>query len=736
MATLANRNDLPLLRHGDLTDDMLSEVGRVALETVAGKRATFTRSNVFAEVLRQLHGARFATPDDRIRVAESTTSLALTHALLVSPPDLTHTPAAFRRPDGTSRFRAPDHEIYTTEALLDAEARLLDAGRCFDGPRLHPTAVRVNSLADATVRVGRRLSGEQRLAIEQIAVSGRVVDVLVGPAGTGKSTAMAGLRVAWEAEYGRGSVIGLAPSATAADVLADQVRIPTENTAKWLVENTRNTGRRTQIDELSSELRRTRQVDRTRSLYRQLETLHSDVQKWSLHAGQLVIVDEASLAGTFTLDTLVAHACDVGAKVVLVGDWAQLSPVEAGGAFQLLVRDRTDVPELSDVHRFTHDWERKASVDLRCGIPVAADTYHNHGRVQGGDRDAMLDQLYNAWKTDVAAGRRSLMIAGDNHTVTDLNERARADRVTAGHVNTDGIQTGSGTVVGVGDMVVTRQNNRRLTTGTGWVKNGDQWVVTATRPDGTITVRRPGRPGSNHGQVTLPAVYVRDHVDLGYATTAHGAQGRTVDTTHAYVTATTSREVLYVAATRGRESNRLYVDTSYDPDLDTQHTPSPVREAVDVFRQVLDNPGADTSATETIAAAWADQHSISQLIAEYQTLAARALRDRYDGLIRLDTSGLDSRTGRHRSTVTVLRCPARRPPRRRQLRPRRHHRPSPARAGADHRRRRRCGRRPPSTHRPLDPRHTNPRPPTAHPDRRTDPPDRSPRRPRHAAGPG
>ena len=38
--------------------------------SVAGHRATFTRPNVYAEVLRQLHGVRFAGPAERIAVAE------------------------------------------------------------------------------------------------------------------------------------------------------------------------------------------------------------------------------------------------------------------------------------------------------------------------------------------------------------------------------------------------------------------------------------------------------------------------------------------------------------------------------------------------------------------------------------------------------------------------------------------------------------------------------------------
>jgi hypothetical protein len=134
-------------------------------------------------------------------------------------------------------------------------------------------------------------------------------------------------------------------------------------------------------------------------------------------------------------------------------------------------------------------------------------------------------------------------------------------------------------------------------------------------------------------QVVLPADYVRQHVELGYATTAHRAQGRTVDSAHAFVSVTTQREVLYVAATRGRESNRLYVDTMYDPDADTQHGLPAERDAGDVLRQVLEARGADLSATETIAADWVEQHGIVRMWAEYDTIAGVAQRQRYDDLL-------------------------------------------------------------------------------------------------------
>jgi conjugative relaxase-like TrwC/TraI family protein len=640
VATLKDRNDLPLLRADDLTNDMLTEVGVIAVNVVAEKRSTFSRGNVFAEALRQIHGVRFASADDRMAVVERTINLALAEVLLISAPELAHTPARFARPDGTCKFRARGFEVYTTQALLDAESRLLDAGRCTQSPRV---GIRIVADVVAENLPGRAhgLSADQGLAVEQIATSGRVLDVLVGPAGTGKSTTMGGLRAVWEREFGAGSVVGLAPSAAAAQVLAEEFGVATENTSKWLTEQTRQSGRLAAIDELRVQLNRAGPSMRTSMLRRRIDELSAEVDKWSLRSGQLVVVDEASLAGTFALDTLTEQARNAGAKVVLVGDWAQLSPVEAGGAFHMLVHDRDLAPELTDVRRFTHAWERAAFIDLRVGRPDAVDAYEEGNRIEGGDRESILDQLHDAWKADVAAGHRSLMIASDKDTVAALNERARAHRVAAGEVQENGIQTVGGASVGVGDLVVTRENNRLLSCGRGWVKNGDQWLVKEVAADGAVTVARTmgaGMPGGR--QVVLPADYVRQHVELGYATTAHRAQGRTVDTAHAFVSVTTQREVLYVAATRGRESNRLYVDTMYDPDADTQHGLPAERDAGDVLRQVLEARGADLSATETIAADWAEQHGIVRMWAEYDTIAGVAQRDRYDELVTSSCSGV------------------------------------------------------------------------------------------------
>jgi hypothetical protein len=426
-------------------------------------------------------------------------------------------------------------------------------------------------------------------------------------------------------------VLGLAPSAAAAEVLAEALGIETENTAKWLHEHRQHAERLERIADLRAALRSLATSRRRSALQVELARAEQEVARCQLRAGQLMIVDEASLLGTFALDELVAAARDVRAKVVLVGDQAQLSAIDAGGMFAALVRDRGGLaPELTDVRRFVNPWEKAASVELRAGSPDAIDAYESHGRVVGGSRDAMLDALYEAWKRDVEEGKTSLMIAADLGTVGELNSRAQADRIAAGAVSGDGVTVSGGATAGIGDQVVTRQNNRRLSTGKQWVRNGDQWRVTGSHADGSLTVRRLAGTGKVH----LPPDYVREHVELAYASTAHRAQGRTVDTAHAMVGPATTREVLYVSATRGKEANRLYVDTHYDPDPYTSHGEAlESLTAKGVLVGVLRNEGAEAAAHETI---WREQHEaegMERLSAEYLTLATEAQAERFDALL-------------------------------------------------------------------------------------------------------
>ena len=588
----ARPDSRPTLRADDVPLDVIGEVAVSVVGAVEEKRSTWRHWNLWAEASRQTMGWRFASAADREAVVGMIVEAAKQESLALTPPELVITPEVFRRSDGSSRFRPRHSVVFTSETLLAAEDRLL--------ARAEDMAASVVSL-DVIQRVTRKeylLSDEQAETLAGIAMSGRQVDLLVGPAGAGKTTAMHALKMAWTKAHGEGSVVGLAPSAVAAQVLADDLGIGCENTAKWLHE-----------------------YDRGRAQFRK---------------GQLVIIDEATLAGTLTLDRLSALAAEAGAKVLLVGDWAQLQSVDAGGAFTLLASTRADTPELTEVHRFTHEWEKCASLDLRFGRAEVIRTYLAKERVQEGTTDEMMDAAYGAWVADVGEGCASILVADASDMVKALNRRARADRIVADPVGDIEVNLVDGTQASEGDLVITRHNDRRIRTlRGGWVRNGDRWTVTRVYKDGSMQVQRVGVELG--GSVTLPAAYVAEHVDLGYAVTAHRAQGMTVDTSHVVVTGSTTRENLYVSMTRGRDSNIAYVALD-KPDED--HAPPEPDEvnARSVLYGVLQHIGGELSAHQMMVAEQERWSSIAQLGAEYETIAAVAQRERWVEAIK--SSGL------------------------------------------------------------------------------------------------
>jgi conjugative relaxase-like TrwC/TraI family protein len=596
-------------------------------------RSTWTRWNIHAEAARATMKYRLSNATDRDALHQQLVEAVQARSVLLSAPPPASTPAAFRRPDGTSQFTPVYGAVYTSRTLLDAEARLLDAARTLAGPRVDADVVERVLTPAATD--GHGVDEDQAAAVYAVTTSGRCLDVLVGPAGSGKTTTLAALREAWEAHYGTGSVVGLAPTAKAAEVLGDSLGIATENTAKWLTEHATNADRRQRLRELLDRSAAATAGGRPRDAARAAASaaaLREQIRRWELHPGQLLVIDEASMSGTLALDRLTTQAQAAGAKVLLVGDWAQLSAVESGGAFRMLADDRADVPELSTVRRFSHEWERAASVRLRVGDRRAIDDYLTHQRVRGGAAEDMMAAAYAAWAADEHAGYRSLLIADTNAAVAELNIRARTDRVAWGLVEQEGVRLHDGTTAGVGDRIVTRQIDRTLRTSPhSWVKNGDQWTVVRRFDDGSLAVRRAIDPPD--GKVlTLPAAYVAAHVELGYATTAHRAQGDTVDTAHTLVRPETTRELLYVGMTRARESNAAYVcaDTTTDDD---EHGPTGEDPTVrDVLEQVLARSGTELSAHETMRAEQERVGSIAQLAAEYDTIAREARRQRWTAL--------------------------------------------------------------------------------------------------------
>ena len=156
-----------------------------------------------------------------------------------------------------------------------------------------------------------------------------------------------------------------------------------------------------------------------------------------LRPGDLVLVDEAGMAGTRNLDWLTTYTRERGAVVRLLGDPAQLSSVEACGALRLLANDVGAV-ELTDLHRFTDPDEAAATLGLRDGRAEALDYYFDHDRVHHGSNEAMRETAYEAWAVDTRAGRTSLLIAGSRTEVAALNSEPGSTASTMGESNPTG----------------------------------------------------------------------------------------------------------------------------------------------------------------------------------------------------------------------------------------------------------------------------------------------------------
>ena len=209
----------------------------------------------------------------------------------------------------------------------------------------------------------------------------------------------------------------------------------------------------------------------------------------------------------------------------------------------------------------------------------------------------MLDTAYEAWHADQTANVDTVLVAATNEEATALNLRARLDRVAVGAVEQTGIELYDGSRAGVGDWIVSRRNLRATSAGRrDFVKNGDRWRVHQTTPDNGMQVEHLG----HRGRALLPSAYVERNVELAYAATAHRVQGATVDTSHVLVTDDTTRETLYVAASRARDRTMLYVATESLIEDDAERVQPPPATPSTVFAAALARTAAEQSATDAV----------------------------------------------------------------------------------------------------------------------------------------
>jgi DNA primase catalytic core len=543
------------------TQAWLEREARRVVAIVQRDRSTWQTWHMRAEALRSVRAAE--VPSKHVDTVVNllldqalTSCVALTRTVPGEPQE----PAPLRRRDGASVYTVAGSQLYTSNAILGAEARLVTAAGLRDG-WVVPGPALDKALLECRTN-GVELNPGQALMVREMATSGARVQLAIAPAGSGKTTAMNALSGAWT--MAGGTAIGLAPSAAAAAALGENMDGYSDTLAK-LVWSLRN----------------------------------GETPDWADQIGPrtLVIIDEAGMADTLSLDTVVRHVLEQGGSVRLIGDDQQLAAIGAGGVLRDIQATHGAL-RLTELVRFTDRAEGSASLALREGHTSALGFYLDQRRIHVGDATTMVDDLFASWTADRAGGLDSIMLAPTRELVADLNQKARTQRLTDTQPGRE-IELADGNLASVGDTIITRTNNRQLRVSpTDWVKNGDRWTIVDVDAQRDLHVRhtQSGR------HVQLPLDYVAESVELGYATTTHTAQGVTADTMHGILAGNESRQQAYTMLTRGREANHAYVVVVGGGDPHTLIHPETINPLTptDILERILARDESPVSATTAL----------------------------------------------------------------------------------------------------------------------------------------
>jgi len=404
---------------------------------------------------------------------------------------------------------------FTTADVLAAERVILTATAASQpGQGAAHVSAQAAALARSAVEAGQgfALSAEQAAVVLRLVTSDRMLDAVLGPPGTGKTTLMRAARIAWEAE---GLVVaGAATAAVAAQNLTVESGIASRTVAQW-VHRIRTGGGLSGVD--------------------------------------VLVLDEANLTDDRDRAALYQAAGQAGTKVVEVGDPRQLRGVGCGSLFAR-VHQLVGGMELTENRRQSEQDERAAIAAWRDGrYTQALSSWAGRGRLVATETgDQAVTALVASWMGQRAGApdphaemRGVVMLAAANDTVERLNDAAQAVRAAAGELGLEhvyAVKGGRSLRLRAGDHVLVRLNDRaqRMHEGPD-VLNGYRGVVEhidtgpggdrAHGGDGAVRVawQQQGPDGLVTHRATLSAEFVGGGgLSLGYAMTGHKAEGLTV----------------------------------------------------------------------------------------------------------------------------------------------------------------------------------------------------------------
>jgi AAA domain/TrwC relaxase len=616
-----------------------------ALVLVSDQHPAWTRHDLLKHLALTLPPqTRQMSPEEAqgllLGLAEESLSGRTGAVACLEAPEWPPLPRPLRRElDERSVYTRPGVARYATTAQLSLEDKLVADAQTKGAPRL-PGELAARRLGadpavlDAELRgrahdarpqaAPRGLRLDQAAAVWHVLTSLRTVEVITGPAGTGKTRVLATAASAWD-----GPVFGTATSQNATNELRAAGIQMVANTTQLL----------------------------------------ADLKSGRIPPGSLIVADEGSMISITHLAAITEYAARNGCKLVLAGDQEQLAAVEGGGAMTLLA-DRLGYVQLAEPVRFTAAWERGASLRLRRGDATVLDEYDQHGRIRGAPPDQAMDQAVHAYVASYLTGRNVLLMAADWARCRELSQRIRDDLIHLGTVDaTKTVRIAEGAEASAGDLIICRRNDHRNEAGEPGrtLANGDILRIEAITRHGIMVRRLIGPdPATGQRRFTSQALHYTGYqsANLAYAVTGHSAQGATVNTGIALVTGGENRQWLYPAMTRGTDTNLAFVFTTPTRTADPQpgiqpapelgryerirqertgylpHDPTPAspgnvdpREPIAVLADVLGRDGAELSASTIRQRNLANADHLGILHAIWTAETTSVRHDRYRDLV-------------------------------------------------------------------------------------------------------
>ena len=425
---------------------------------------------------------------------------------------------------------------YCSKAQWDLEAVIgVDGLKRQHESQLHLSRAQVEASITQHEQAQAKASGkpftltqEQRQVVLKVACETGGLALISGNAGTGK-TATAGAYIrAFEASgY---EVIGTSTSEKATKNLQAEAKINAYNTT-----------------DLLSQL---------------------DSGKIILTNKSVLLIDEAGMVGAKNFRALQQHIDKAQGKIIAVGDFLQLQPIEAGNPFKDLIAKIGD-SKLTEIRRQKNEAERQQAFDFYQGKSghSIVEQWKDNGQLNIAKEKECVKQLVRDYTQNQKPQRDKLILAQTHNAKDAITSQLREElKNNCTLKNPHTLQTldrnGKKTDLEVcqGERVKFQSNNKKL-----GVSNGDFGEVIGFKklPAGLVMeIRLESDIKERNGQIIAVPTWARNCNDFthGYVQTVHSAQGLGVDDVYMLARGgkPLDRSMGMVAFTRTKETFHAY----------------------------------------------------------------------------------------------------------------------------------------------------------------------------------